>query len=124
MLTDQIKLVATIIVISILLTTTVILGLYSRSKSNQLEIAKSSLEQCNLLKANEESNNITLSAVIEDLNNEKLKEVIDIEARDKEYKTQILKLTKEVRKVGSNECEDIKIKLDSYRGTDYTRLLK
>lgn len=108
---------------SILLTAICVLGGYSYYQSNKISALDKTIEECTLAKATEESNNVTLSSVIHDLNAETMKLTINEKVKDKEYKTKILKLTSEVRKVGSNDCNDIKIKLDDIRNTDYTRLL-
>ena len=121
---EKYKLPIHIVIYSILLTTLTILALYSYSQSNTIEDKETKLVECSLLKANSDSNNVTLEAIIKDLNDKSLKDTIEAESRDKEYIKQITMLNKQSRKVGSNECEDVKIRINAIRGNDYTRMLK
>ena len=108
---------------SIFLTIIVVLYIYISSQKEIIEDKNKAIISCTLEKVNSDNNNVTLKATITELNEKNSRDTINAEYRDKEYIKQITVLNKQVRKVGSNECEDIKIRINTIRGTDYTRLL-
>lgn len=119
------KTILTIVLLSIMATIITILLLMLYAKNIEIENLQISIQKCTLEKQNETSNNFTLHQVIRDLNDEKLKDTIDYEKRKKELELSRANLIKQLKKDGgSNECQDIKNKLDTFRNTDYTRLLK
>ena len=119
------KTILTVVLLSVMATIITILLLMLYAKNVKIENLEVSIQKCNLEKQNETNNNLTLHQVIRDLNDEKLKDSINYEKKKKELEQTKSNLIQQFKKQGgSNECQDIKNKLDSLRNTDYSRLLK
>lgn len=122
---EKYKLVLFVGLISILLSTILGLSLFLKYQDKKIVKLENELKTCILEKQNETNNNLTLHQVIRDLNDEKLKDSINYEKKKKELEQTKSNLIQQFKKQGgSNECQDIKNKLDSLRNTDYSRLLK
>ena len=119
------KTILTVVLLSVMATIIIILLLMLYAKNVKIENLEVSLQKCSLEKQNETNNNLTLHQVIRDLNDEKSKDSINYEKKKKELEQTKSNLIQQFKKQGgSNECQDIKNKLDSFRNTDYSRLLK
>lgn len=115
------------IVISILLTLLVYLWIDSKVQQkkhlDKITFLENEISDCKIAKETEIGNNLTLQLTIKDMNDLLIKNSIDYDSKLKTFEETRLKLVKQSNKVGSNECKDIKDKLDSFRGNDYSRLL-
>lgn len=116
------------IVISILLTLLVYLwidnNIEQKKHLDKISFLEKDIQECTLMKETEKGNNLTLQTTIKDMNDLLIKNSIDYDSKLKVFEENRLKLVKQLNKVGSNDCKDIKDKLDSFRGIDYSGLLK
>lgn len=117
---NKYKTILTVILLSVLATVVTVLLLMLYAKNNKIEYIEQSLKTCELKKQDETRNNFTLQEVINDLNNQFIKNSVNYEARIKKFKdekNEILGIN--YKEVKSDDCKDIKLILDDIRINGY-----
>ncbi len=113
------------IVIAIISTMCIVMLLFIGYQRSELTSKDNEISDIKLEKQRAEDNNMTCKEELKKSNEEKKKNSIDSEKNLKLLEAEKAKMLKELnKKVGSNECDDIKNSIDSIGNTDYTRLLR